>query len=293
MISRRAFFVKAATGLPFTVAAFARPVRQSTPAAGGQHRLCTIAYNVLQCSGWPPVNVKKRFSLAHNQMPTRFALELSLYAPDIINFSEAPEEQVVREISERLGMKYVLFPSGESWPGVLMTRLEIASSQNCPVKTASRPEDLFTRHWGLARLRVPAINDEIIVHSVHLHPNSVETRRREVSSILETLEPDLKAGRSILLQGDFNCTPDGPEYGRWIQCGFKDTCVSPAAGLSETFYSSEPKRRLDYIFAAGTLAGSVKEGRRLFEGAFRTNRDDPSSVALSDHVPEMAVFELP
>jgi endonuclease/exonuclease/phosphatase family metal-dependent hydrolase len=295
MISRRDFVKAAAAALPLSVAAgFAGPSRQGAPAGGRQPgRLCTIAYNVLQCTGWPPANVKKRFSLAQNQMSARFALELALYAPDIINFSEAPDEGVVRDIADRLGMKYVFFPSGESWPGALMTRFEIAGSQNCPVKSGSRPKDLFTRHWGMARLRNPTTKDEIVVHSVHLHPNRVETRSREVTAILETLEPDLKGGRSILMQGDLNSAPDGPEYPRWLAAGLKDTCSSPTEGSSETFYSSEPKRRIDYVFVAGPLANYLKEGRRLFEGAFRTNKNDPASIALSDHVPEMAVFEMP
>ena len=66
------------------------------------------------------------------QMPKRLADELALYEPDIINFSESPEEAVVKEIADRLGMNNVVFPSGQNWPGALLTRFEIVDSKNCP-----------------------------------------------------------------------------------------------------------------------------------------------------------------
>jgi endonuclease/exonuclease/phosphatase family metal-dependent hydrolase len=236
-------------------------------------------------------NVQKRLAQAKGQMPTRFALELALYAPDIISFSEAPDEAIVREIAGRMSMNYVFFPNGECCSGALMTRLEIARAQNCPVKSGSGARDLFTRHWGMAHLGKPAAGTEIVVNSVHLHANNAEIRRREVSAILEALEPELNAGRSILLQGDLNSDPEGPEYRRWLEAGFKDTFSSPGEGGGETWPAHDPKRRIDYVFVAGPLAKRLKEGRRLFEGAFRTNRDDPGSFALSDHVPQMAIFE--
>ncbi len=38
------------------------------------------------------------------------------------------------------------------------------------------------------------------------------------------------------------------------------------------------------------LAERLRECRVLYEGAFRTNPDDPRSFALSDHIPVMASF---
>jgi exonuclease III len=295
MVTRRGFLRIVATAFPLNeLATYCAGSGAGLRAGGTQaERLCTIAYNVLQCTGWPVANAQKRLAWAKGQVPERFALELGLYAPDIISFAEAPEEAIVQEIAGRLGMKYCYFPSGDSWPGALMTRLELKTNQNCPVKSGSRPADLFTRHWGMGRLRNPTTGAEIVVHSIHLHPNNAEIRSREVSAILEAIEPNLRAGESVLLQGDFNSTPDGPEYKRWLEAGFVDTFTAAGAGGGETFMSHDPKRRIDYVFVAGPLAQSLKEGRRLFEGAFRTNRDDPGSFALSDHVPQMAVFGKP
>lgn len=58
-------------------------------------------------------------------MPKRLANELALYEPDIINFSESPDESVVKGIADRLGMKYVYFPSG---------RIETAVSRGIPAE---------------------------------------------------------------------------------------------------------------------------------------------------------------
>lgn len=76
--------------------------------------------------------------------PRRLADELALYDPDIINFSESPDEPVVEEVGERLGMKYVYFPSGQNWLGALLTRFEIVGSKNCPVVGDERAKRLFT-----------------------------------------------------------------------------------------------------------------------------------------------------
>ena len=44
------------------------------------------------------------------------------------------------------------------------------------------------------------------------------------------------------------------------------------------------------VAATGEEALARDEGHVLFEGAFRTNLDDPNSYALSDHLPVLAVF---
>ena len=42
--------------------------------------------------------------------------------------------------------------------------------------------------------------------------------------------------------------------------------------------------------AAGPIADRVVESRPLFEGAYRLNTADPDAFALSDHLPQLAVF---
>src|SRR5690554_1297209 len=85
-----------------------------------EKELRVIAYNVYKCAGWPADKVKER-----NRIPDLLVQELEQYEPDIINFSESPDEEIVKEIAKKLNMNYVWFPSAGNWPGAILTRLEI------------------------------------------------------------------------------------------------------------------------------------------------------------------------
>ena len=256
----------------------------------GKQQLRVIAYNVYICTGWPKENRLAQDATRKGQMPERFALELELFEPDILNFSESPKEPVVKEIAERLGMKYVYLPSGQNWPGTIMTRFEIVRSENCPIVGGQRPKDLFTRHWGMAEIRLPD-GKTLIVHSAHLHPSDPQIRKREIAEMLRSMQTDLRANRSLLLIGDLNHTPDVEEYKLWQQGGLLDTFAQVGKGVGTTFIADGLDRRIDYVWAAGPIAKQVVDAKPLFQGAFRTNPADPQSFSLSDHLPQMAVFE--
>ena len=109
--------------------------------------------------------------------------------------------------------------------------------------------------------------------------------------MIESMKPDLDAGRSMLLIGDMNHGPETEEYKLWMDAGWVDTFAKIGKGEGLTFKSDIPERRIDYIMAAGPIANRVVESRPLFEGAFRLNINDKESFALSDHLPQLAVFE--
>ncbi len=110
--------------------------------------------------------------------------------------------------------------------------------------------------------------------------------------MLESMTADLDAGRSMLLMGDLNHSPGEKEYKLWMDAGWVDTFAKVGKGQGLTFKSDIPKWRIDYVMAAGPIASHVIESRPLFEGAFRLNIADKESVALSDHLPQLAVFDL-
>jgi len=254
--------------------------------------LRVIAYNVYNCTGWPKDRALAKKATAKGQMPDRFANELSLYDPDIINFSESPDESIVKQIAKRLGMNYVRFPSGGNWPGTLLSRFEIVEPKNVPLVKGERPKDLFTRHWGRATIKLPS-GDPLIVHSAHLHPSpEPDTRLREIPAMLASMKSELDAGNSMLLIGDLNHSPDTKEYKLWLDAGWTDTFANVGKGKGLTIKADKPQWRIDYVMAAGPIAKQVIESRPLFEGAFRTNPADPMSFALSDHLPQLAVFEM-
>ena len=252
--------------------------------------LRVIAYNIFKLTGWPSDRPLAKQAVAEGQMAKRLAMELALHDPDIINFSESPKEELTKEVADLLGMSHVRFPSGGNWPGTLLSKFEILESQNAPMK-GGRPKDLFTRHWGRATVKLS--NDEkLIVHSAHLYPVADPTiRLKEIRAMIESMKPDLDSGKSMLLIGDLNHGPDTDEYKLWIDAGWVDTLAKVGKGEGPTFKSDIPEWRIDYVMASGPIAERVSESRPLFEGAFRLNIADEKSFALSDHLPQLAVFE--
>ncbi len=253
--------------------------------------LRVIAYNVLVCRGWPSDRPRAVTAREKRQMARRLALELALYDPDIVNFSESPSEAIAKEVAGYLGMTHIRFPTGESWPGTLLTRLEVIESANCPLGY-ERPKELFTRHWGRAKLKLPS-GDPLVVHSAHLFPQKGSPLRlQEIEAMQKAMQEDFDSGVSMILMGDLNHTPDMPEYKRWVEAGWTDTFASVGKGEGLTYPAAKPDRRIDYVWARGDLANKIVESRPLYEGAFRVNLADETSFALSDHVPQLAVFQL-
>lgn len=256
-------------------------------------KLRVIAYNVYECTGWPKDRERAHQATAQGQMPQRFAMELALHSPDIINLSEAPKEPVVAEIARLLKMNYVFFPSGGKWPGAILTRHKIVRSANAPDLHSTDDKTLFTRHWGMAELELTG-GKSLVVHSAHLHPSDSAVRQREIAAMLASMKGDLAARRSMILMGDLNHEPLPPEYDLWLKGGWVDgfSVVKEGGGQQFTFAGDDLKRRIDYVFAAGPLARSIVESRPLSEGAFRLNTADPLAFSLSDHFPQLCVFEL-
>ena len=222
-------------------------------------------------------------------MAERLAMELALYEPDVVNFSESPSEAIAKEVAELLGMNHVRFPSGGNWPGTLLSRYEITDSENVPLGR-ERPKELFTRHWGKGTIKLPD-GESLIIHSAHLFPVADPTiRLKEIKAMLAAMRDDLKSGRSMLLMGDLNHGPDTEEYKLWIDAGWTDSFAKVGKDEGLTIRADNPRKRIDYVMAAGPIASRIIESRPLFEGAFRLNLADENAFALSDHVPQMAVF---
>jgi endonuclease/exonuclease/phosphatase family metal-dependent hydrolase len=270
------------------------------PLLAAPSRLRTISYNVLACGGYPKNAANTwRFEAAAPQMLTRYALELGLYRPDIVSFSESVLRPDAEKIARDLGFRLAYFEPGVpsfkgypiGFPGTVFTHHEILESENCPYASGrTRDPELFTRHWGRALLKTN--DEEIAFFSAHLNPHKQEIRLREIEDILLVMGPHLKSGRSVLFHCDLNHRPDTPEYQRWIDAGLTDALAVKGTGEQLfTVNSIRPRGRIDYIWAAGPLAKRLKECRVLFEGAFRNNPEDPTSFALSDHLPVLADFE--
>ena len=108
--------------------------------------------------------------------------------------------------------------------------------------------------------------------------------------MLQSMSADLDRGCSMLLMGDLNHNPNTKEYKLWTDAGWVDTFAKVGQGPGLTVRSDIPKWRIDYVMAAGPIASQIVESRPLFEGAFRLHIADAQSFALSDHLPQLAVF---
>lgn len=275
-----------------TIGATLATANSSLFAADNESRtLRVVAYNVYGLTGWPKQRPLAKKAVTKGQMAKRLAMELALYEPDIVNFSESPSENLSREVADLLGMNHVRFPSGGHWPGTLLSKFDVTQPRNVPMQ-GRRPDELFTRHWGRGVVNLPN-GEPLIVHSAHLHPAADPTTRlKEVRMMLKAMKPDFDAGKSMLLIGDLNHTPDTEEYALWIDAGWVDTFAEVGTGEGPTIKADMPKRRIDYVMAAGSIAKHITESRPLFEGSFRLNLHDDDSFALSDHLPQLAAFKL-
>jgi endonuclease/exonuclease/phosphatase family metal-dependent hydrolase len=250
--------------------------------------LRTITYNVFGGDAYPAhrhnQDILARF---RSQLPERIALELALYEPDIVTFQECPSEGFADDVAARLDMHHAYFPGG--WSGAVLSRYPILESENCPLPAGTtRPPECFTRHWGRAMLESPT--GPLHLYSAHLHPEHHDTRMAEISVMLEVMQPHIHGPAPLLLQGDLNHIDTTPEYHRWAAAGLQDAFAQAGEGERESWSSLAPRQALDYIWAGGTLRNHATHCRTLNEGAFRPHTGNPASLALSDHLPVLAVF---
>ncbi len=273
----------------------------------------SVSYNIFNgCIGYkgingrnlPPGEQSTLIKAARDlgQVPTRIMHELALYRPNIINFSEGPDEKTVAKMAKILDMSYAFFPGGKDgsgkFPGAILTNFEILSAETRPFADKNgNLEELFTRHWGKAKLRLPN-GKSIVVHSAHLWPfakeeNDTRIRLDEIAAIQAAIAHDAAGDAdSVLLQGDLNHRPDTEEYKRLNSGSLVDTFTAVGKGDGFTANAIKPAKRIDYIYCAGELANQIIACRPLYEGSFRMNNDDPNGFALSDHLPVLADFGL-
>jgi len=244
----------------------------------------TITYNILAGAGFPKTreNADRRKGMLR-QMPRRIGLELQLYRPDIVTCQESCSEPNMREMASALEMPHMAyFPGG--FPGTVVSRWPILE-HHVP---STGDETLFTRHVGRAAIDTPL--GVLQLFSAHLHPSDDAIRLREAEKLGEIMRPHLEAGDRLLFQGDLNHQPDAPEYALWQALGLSDAATTEGAKPGLTFHSVDPRVRIDYIWTGGSLKNTVSSYQVLYEANFRAYEEDPAFVALSDHLPVMAVI---
>jgi endonuclease/exonuclease/phosphatase family metal-dependent hydrolase len=224
------------------------------------------------------------------------ARALKPFAPDIITLQEGPAEPLVKRFATELGMHYVWFPGGwkgneqypGGFPGAVVTRYPIIESESRPSAGAPHDGTLFTRHLGSAALDTPF--GKLHVVSVHFHASDHDARMREAAAAVALIQ-NLHASGPVLLQGDLNHRPEDPEYAVWRDAGLVDVAAQHGTGQAPTFSSTNPKGRIDYIWATPDLGRTSMHAEVLNAPPFVPEPADAASYALSDHMPVLADFD--
>ena len=253
----------------------------------------TIAYNVYNCYGWPRETAERDWAPDNDpaDVADRIGTALNAYGPDVVTFAEAPPEDAVEAVGSELDMAVRHFPGG--WPGALLSTVPVSDAAVVTELVSGETEGLFTRHAGRAVL--DADGGEVALYSVHLHPGESATRQREIDHLLDLVADDIDAGRSVVVQGDLNHGPEGPEYEQWLAAGLTDAFAAVGTGPGTTFLREEvdetgPRDRLDYVWAGGGFGDRLASARVLSDPPFGPGEDgDPPF--LSDHLPLLVEFE--
>lgn len=258
--------------------------------------LRTVSYNVLAFRGFPETDATRtRLEASRGRHPELTAEALKAFTPDLVTLQEAPPEDLVARFAASLGMGYAYFPGGwkgdktypGGFPGAIVTRFDIVTSENRPSSGAAHDDTFFTRHLGRAELSTPF--GRLHVVSAHFHAQKQEIRMLEAAAII-ALITKLHATGPVLLQGDLNQRPDAPEYQLWIEAGLADVGAQQGIGNQPTAPSIRPRSRIDYIWATPELAGKAQHAEVLDKPPFAPDPSDLASYALSDHLPVLAEF---
>ena len=245
----------------------------------------TIAYNVHGWAGYPKGAFKDKSLVEVGEL---FAKSLVKYEPDIITFSEAPLCPTVDIIARRLNMKVVVFPSSWCWPGVLLTKYEVLEVKGYSLLREYWSKGLFTRHYGKATLLTEF--GEVVLYSLHLYPDpKSEVHKLEVLEVIKELKTDIGEGRLVLVQGDLNHEPTDSAYNGWMKIKLIDAFIKAGSGKGYTFKVGSLDRRIDYVLISKNLAKHLTECHVLSEPPFNVKIKE--EVALSDHLPIMAIFD--
>ena len=288
IMRRRTFLGLAATGL----------LAPYTARAEGAFQFRSITYNVLAFRGYPDSEATNAaITASRDQHPELTARALAKFSPDIITLQEGPPEDQVARFTKELGMNYVWFPGGwegnddypGGFPGAVASRFPILESENRPSASEPHSDALFTRHLGRAVLDTPA--GPLHVLTTHLHAQSAHARFREVTAILELVKKLSETG-PVLVQGDMNHREGAEEYALWNEGGLIDVNAAQGVVGTGTFSSVDPRTHIDRFFIQESGAIKAQNARVLTEIPFIPNTSDPTSYALSDHLPVMADFRI-
>jgi endonuclease/exonuclease/phosphatase family metal-dependent hydrolase len=203
--------------------------------------------------------------------------------PDILCVQEAPRCLRWRHERMWLARRAALLPVGFKRAAGLQLYAGPRATPMCSRHRLLSPVPAMHRR-GLSLGLFDVRGVRLIAASVHLDL-AAEPRRRHAEEIGEELDrARAETGAPVVVAGDINEEPGGATWD-FLAERFQDAGVAAPYGLSETFSTTDPTRRIDGFFA--------DEGIEVIRCGVP---DDPDLVAdypvATDHRPILAELRL-
>lgn len=169
--------------------------------------------------------------------------------PDVLILEEVVRGWIIDEqhdvlgvISERLGMPYVFQPNiGDLYGNAILSRMPMTDVRR--IAYAKEPNPRYQQRGALA---VSIAGVLFIGTHLDEHADASVIRQEQVRTLLRAWDGATPA----VVAGDLNALPDAVELELLARSGFTDLVL--AAGVKDdTFSSTEPHERIDYIWGIG------------------------------------------
>jgi endonuclease/exonuclease/phosphatase family metal-dependent hydrolase len=225
------------------------------------------------------------------------------YNPDLIGFQEVEAGNLDTYMVRLRDYEFVLGPRTGSHTGYCYSPISwqynrLVSILNGgfwlsedPTKPAFSWGTACYRSMAWTRFRIAENGTEFIHVNTHLDHVSEKARVEGMRLILKQLAEQQSPDDTILVTGDFNCTPSSEVYGFMREQGFTDTFLAAGNKDDETantfhgFGRSTTVERIDWIM--------LRDPSKKFQvRSSEIIRDARPPLYPSDHYPVMTVFEV-
>jgi endonuclease/exonuclease/phosphatase family metal-dependent hydrolase len=193
--------------------------------------------------------------------------------PDVLCLQEVPRHPLssyrIASFAARCGLYWSGGHHGSGGTTVMSSlRLDATNVQHIPLKVARRQRE---RGYAVSHVRLPG-HQPVGFVSLHLSLDPDE-RARHAAAVMKSLAGD----GLLVVAGDMNEGSDGKA---WIAMT-RSLCV--VSGDTPTFTASNPRHRLDAIFASSSLSVVPSSPIEL---------DRADLVAATDHLPVWVDLDL-